>query len=257
MNLFISALPAFTDNYIWALVNPEHSACAFVDPGEASAVINFIAQHNYKPTAILITHKHWDHCGGLAELTQQFSMPVYGPAEASTFITHPVKDKSNFFIEKLAVNFEVLAIPGHTLEHVAYLGETKLFSGDTLFAAGCGRIFEGTAAQMYQRLLRLKALPEQTKIYCGHEYTLANLKFAALVEPDNPAIKKRLKEVEKLRAGNKISLPSTIALEKSTNPFLRCEASLVQQRAEKYAQKLLKTPLEVFQVLREWKNNFS
>lgn len=258
MPIEIQAIPAFNDNYIWAIVQTEQKQVWLVDPGDAAPAFEFLAAKKLNLAGILITHHHFDHYNGTEALAEKFHIPVYGAAhEKNPGITHPVSDHDQISLFDEELQFKVLTIPGHTLEHIAYYSSKHhlLFCGDTLFAAGCGRVFEGTPEQMYQSLMRLKNLPEQTKIYCGHEYTLANLKFAQTVEPDNLAIAKRIQITQQLRENNLPSLPSLIELEKKTNPFLRCEFSDVIAAAQQRRETTLNNPVEIFATLRHWKNN--
>jgi hydroxyacylglutathione hydrolase len=250
-------IPAFKDNYIWAVVNPEKKSALIVDPGDALPVIAFLESRNLALETILITHHHADHRGGLPLLREKYSPLVYAPF-------HPEIENPSVIVQDLSLVttsgfgcFEVLSIPGHTLEHMAYYHpEGFVFAGDTLFSAGCGRVFEGTYPQMYDSLLRLKNLPHETELYCGHEYTLANLLFAQAVEPDNKDIKQMILEVEDKRHQNIPTLPSRLAFEKKVNPFLRCDVKAVIESAQDFENKCLVTEYEVFEVLRRWKNNF-
>lgn len=254
--LQIIPIPAFKDNYIWLLQNAA-SQCAVVDPGDASPVLHYLAKYQLQLTAILLTHHHVDHCGGVANLLEHFTVPVYGPArESIKTITQAVHDGSAVVLPELASSFQVLDIPGHTSGHIAYYGHGILFCGDTLFLAGCGRLFEGTAEQMYHSLCTLAALPDDTQVYCAHEYTLANLTFARVVEPDNLAIVQRIKQVELQRSANQSSIPATLAVEKTTNPFLRCHLPSIKRAAEDFAAQPLDKPVEVFRAIRQWKDNF-
>jgi hydroxyacylglutathione hydrolase len=214
----ITALPVFNDNYIWVLQYANYAI--IVDPGQAQAVLSYLAQHDLTLAGILVTHQHMDHIGGIAELLTHFTVPVYGPADIS-LVTHPVKDNKNFFLPKMPYQAQVFAVPGHTLNHVAYYIENYLFCGDTLFACGCGRLFEGTADMMYSSLQRLASLPDDTQVCCAHEYTLANEAFASAVEPNNKALRQRMQDDQALRQQGIPTLPSTMGLEKATNPFLR------------------------------------
>ena len=190
---------AFRDNYVWTLRRGKHAAV--VDPGEAAPVLDYLARENLSLAAILATHHHADHVGGIAELRQKYEVPVYGPkGEPIATLTHPVSEGDRVSIPELGVSFSVLDIPGHTRAHIAYYGAGALFCGDTLFACGCGRVFEGTAEQMLQSLTKLAALPDETKVYCGHEYTLANIRFARAVDPDNAMLAAREASASKLRA---------------------------------------------------------
>jgi hydroxyacylglutathione hydrolase len=256
--LKVIPIPAFTDNYIWLLVNPTNHVCAIVDPGDAAPVIEYLKHHHTQPCAILITHHHHDHTGGIEALCHQFSgIEVYGPAlDPVARIDHKLVEGDKVRLPALHLELTVLDIPGHTKGHIAYYGEKMLFCGDTLFAAGCGRLFEGTAQQMVESLSKLANLPADTQVYCAHEYTAANLRFAAVVEPDNQDIAKRAAEVNILRENNAVTLPSQLSLEKLTNPFLRCNInSVVNSVRDK--QSIASTDLvSIFQALRAWKDNF-
>jgi hydroxyacylglutathione hydrolase len=217
--LSIWGLPAFDDNYLWIVHNGKDAIA--VDPGDAAVVSKALQEHGLQLRAILVTHKHADHTGGIARLLAQSPVPVYGSqTDQIPGLTLPVSDGERITIPELNLTLEVIAVPGHTLGHVAYFAasEHALFSGDTLFAGGCGRLFEGSAAQMRASLNRLAALPVDTRVYCAHEYTLSNLRFAAAAEPDNPQVAARLQHVQSLRAENKPSVPSLLADELATNP---------------------------------------
>jgi hydroxyacylglutathione hydrolase len=245
----IIPVPAFNDNYIWLITDTARQYGIIVDPGDAAPILEVLENTQIIPVAILVTHHHWDHSGGVAILRENYTLPVYA-AEC-------LQDGAEISIPKMGLNFTVLSIPGHTLDHLAYYGHGMLFCGDTLFSAGCGRVFEGTAAQMYQSLMRLADLPMETQVYCGHEYTLANLRFAEAVEPNNLAIRERIQTVSALCHQSLPTLPSTIGLEKQTNPFLRCSEPDVITMAEKKAGHKLTSPTKVFQTLRNWKDGFA
>ncbi len=251
----IFPVPAFNDNYIWIGVNAEKQAFV-VDPGDAAPALNFLEKNQLSLSDILITHKHHDHTGGISALLSVFSdVSVFShPAEQVTQTTQLVSGNDLFRVNEC--EFQVIDIPGHTLGHVAYYCKPFLFCGDTLFTNGCGRIFEGTAEQMFSSLEKLMALPDDTQIYCGHEYTLSNITFALAVEPNNAALKTRYDVVRQLRAQNKPTVPSTLALERETNPFLRCHQSTVIEAASKNAGKKLINEIDVFAELRRWKNTF-
>ena len=198
-----------------------------------------------------------NHVGGIAKLLEYWKVPVYGPrGEPIDTLTQPVAGGDRVWIPELGVDFEVLDIPGHTRAHIAYYGGGMLFCGDTLFACGCGRAFEGPPEQLYRSLQKLTALPDETLVYCGHEYTVANIDFALAVEPGNAALFDRSDEERSLRAANRPTLPSTIGREKATNPFLRCTQPAVIESADKYLGSRVSEPAQVFAALRNWKNSF-
>lgn len=248
-------LRAFKDNYVWTLRNEKHAAV--VDPGEPGPVLEYLRRENLELAAVLATHHHADHVGGIAELRSHYRVPVYGPRkEPIDTLTHPVSGGDEVGIPELGVTFSVLDIPGHTRAHIAYYGAGALFCGDTLFACGCGRVFEGTPEQMYDSLEKLRALPDDTKVYCGHEYTIANIGFAQAVEPSNRALAARLERDRKLREHGLPTLPSTLGEEKATNPFLRCLEPAVVESANKYLGVRASDPVRVFAAIRDWKNRF-
>jgi hydroxyacylglutathione hydrolase len=253
--LTVHPIPAFRDNYIWALHDGHHAV--IVDPGDAAPVLAFLQTRQLSLCAILITHHHNDHVGGNRELLAQHRVPVYGPAgENIDTLSVRLSEGEEITIAELALTFKVIEIPGHTAGHIAYVGHGMVFCGDTLFACGCGRLFEGTPAQMYCSLAKLAALPGTTKVYCAHEYTLANIAFARAVEPDNQALAAReLAERDKCSRGVP-TVPSTIALELATNPFMRSDARGVFTAAQARAAKSGLTPIEVLATIREWKNSF-
>ena len=253
--LEIVPLPAFKDNYIWTLRDAK--SAAVVDPGEAHPVKSYLAREGLTLVAILATHHHPDHVGGIAELVAMTKVPVFGPkGEPIPELTHPVGQGDKVDIATLKAEFSVLDIPGHTRAHVAYYGLESLFCGDTLFACGCGRVFEGTAEQMLDSLSKLAALPDATKVYCGHEYTLANIKFARAVDPGNRVLAAREEKAASLRAAGRPTLPSTLGEERATNPFLRCAEPAVVESANKYLGSRIADPVSVFAAIREWKNRF-
>jgi hydroxyacylglutathione hydrolase len=254
----IDALPAFTDNYIWLLQDLERRRCAVVDPGDAAPVQAWLAAHaDWQLSDILVTHHHHDHIGGVEQLKAATGARVLGPAKEHI----PARDLAlgeGDRVEVLGHAFRVIEVPGHTLGHIAYYQAEQhwLFCGDTLFAAGCGRLFEGTAEQMHDSLSRLAALPGQTQVYCTHEYTLSNLRFAQAVEPHNPQVAQRLAEVSAWRAAGQISLPSTLALERATNPFLRSAETSIKEKIDQRDGARNRSPSGVFAGLRAWKDNF-
>lgn len=248
-------IKALKDNYIWCII-AQNRDCIIVDPGEANPVIETLNEKHLNLTAILITHHHSDHTAGLHELSKFYKLPILGSKEV-LLANHLVVENESINFSDLNLKFEVLFVPGHTLGHVAYYGEGIVFTGDTLFTGGCGKIFEGTANQMYESLDKLKKLPDDTLIYCGHEYTESNLKFATLVEPQNKDIMERLKETQKLRINKQPTVPSTLQIEKLTNPFLRCDQRDVIKAVENYCQQGLDSPVAVLKNLRDWKNHQS
>ena len=247
-------IPAFKDNYIWLL--RQGTSAVVVDPGDACPVLEVLEREGLTLSSILVTHHHADHQGGVAGLLAHYPAAVFGPAsESITALTQPLHGGETICLASLETEFRVFAVPGHTLGHLAYYGSGCLFCGDTLFGAGCGRLFEGTAAQMYDSLGQLGALPEQTAVYCAHEYTEANLRFALSVEPGNRHLRQRVDEVAVARAKGLATVPFSIALEKVTNPFLRCKEAEVVAAAQRRVPEV-HDAVAVFATLREWKNNF-
>ncbi|MGF1696938.1 hydroxyacylglutathione hydrolase [Vibrio lamellibrachiae] len=251
--LLIKSIPAFNDNYIWVIENSD-GRCAVVDPGDAKPVLQYLDQHKLTLDAILITHHHHDHIGGVSELVRQYpTINVVGPEkEPIPTLTHGVNGGQQ--IELFGETFSVIDLEGHTLGHIGYVGDGHLFCGDTLFSAGCGRVFEGTYEQMYQSLNKLLALPEETKVYCAHEYTASNVAFALAIEPENDHLRQYRDEVNRKRAQKLSTLPSTILQEKRINPFLRCEQPDVIKSVTNRTENI--DPLSIFSALREWKNEF-
>ena len=248
-------LRAFNDNYIWTL---RDSGCAaVVDPGDARPVIEYLQREKLELVAILNTHHHADHVGGNGELLKHRKVPVFGPRDPRIAeVTHRLADGERFTLPHFGLAFEALEIPGHTRSHIAFYGAGMLFCGDTLFAAGCGRLFEGTPQQMHDSLARLARLPDATLVYCGHEYTLANIRFAKAADPGNRALRELESRAQKLRDRDLPTLPSDIGQEKATNPFLRCSEPALVAAASKYAGKPLADPVSVLATIRDWKNNF-
>lgn len=258
--LTVRRVPAFEDNYIWLIKAIGHPHVAIVDPGDARPVINTIEQEDLEPVAILITHHHWDHTGGIDDLLARYPMPVYGPAhESIPYMTQPLSEGNVVHIPELDSQFRVLDVPGHTAGHIAYYhaGNDEpglLFCGDTLFAGGCGRLFEGTAEQMHQSLSKILALPDNTLVFCAHEYTEANLAFARIAEPDNQELQDRQANVRLLRQRGEPTVPSLLGLEKATNPFLRFNESTIVKAAEGFAGHRLPNAASVFGTVRHWKD---
>lgn len=248
----IHFIPAFADNYIYVVEST--NGIWIIDPGDAQPVFDWFAQRALRPTAILCTHHHADHTGGVAALAEHFTIPVYGANTRIPALTHPV---AAGYLRIDGADLNVLEIPGHTLDHIAFLWNHHLFCGDTLFAAGCGRLFEGTATQMFQSLQQLAALPSHTAIYCAHEYTLNNLRFAAIVDPQNAYIQERQQQAQQQRQHNLPTLPSSIDLERASNPFLRCSEPALIASAQHFNPQCSKDPLAVFTHLRQWKDQFS
>jgi hydroxyacylglutathione hydrolase len=252
----IVPIKAFNDNYIWCLRKDQ--SCVVVDPGDAQPVIEYCKRHGLVLTDILVTHHHWDHTGGLSDLLNAFpELNIYGPHnEQIAHITKRLSEGDEVELNSLELRFRILEVPGHTLDHIAYHGDIGLFCGDTLFSAGCGRLFEGSPQQMHHSLGKLCTLPGHTHVYCTHEYTLANISFAEQVEPNNQALMDYKGWAESKRIELKPTLPSSIDEQKAINPFLRGKSDEVIQSAEAYAGKSLNTAEDVFAVLRGWKDNF-
>jgi hydroxyacylglutathione hydrolase len=251
----IHAVPAFKDNYIWILEAAGKAVA--VDPGDAAPVESFLEQRGLTLTAILATHHHADHVGGLPQLATHWKCPTFGPArEVTAHLDRRLSEGERFEVPGIGIELEAIDIPGHTAGHIALWGAGLLFCGDTLFACGCGRLFEGTPAQMADSLGKLARLPGETRMYCGHEYTLANIRFAQAVEPGNAALAERQERDAKRRKRGEPTLPATIAEEQATNPFLRCGEAEVIASAERHAGRRLADPVAVFAEIREWKNNF-
>ena len=256
MTLQIEPIDAFDDNYVWLLTRPGRPGAVVVDPGDEEPVLQTLEQRGLELQAILLTHKHGDHVGGVPGLLEIWpGVPVYGPAhEPIRSRTHPLGEGDRVRLEGIDLDLRVWEVPGHTEGHIAYLTGDDLFCGDTLFAAGCGRVFSGTHEQLYRSLQRFSALPPGTRVYCAHEYTLANLGFARWVEPDNPAIGARLERDGATREAGRPTVPSTMELERATNPFLRTGEPAVVAAAERFAGHRLETGVGVFTAIRNWKD---
>ena len=253
-------LPALSDNYIWLL--SQNGKAAVVDPGEASPVLDYLEKHGLSLSAILLTHHHGDHTAGVIELQQATGATVYGPAtEKLPACDHRLSEGDTITLPGPALTLSVLDVPGHTAGHIAFHGlidgsQPVVFCGDTLFAAGCGRLFEGTPAQMVESMGKLRSLPPDTLVCCGHEYTLSNLRWALHVEPDNATLQQRWNQASRLREDGLPTLPSTIGIELASNPYLRLSEPAIVAAASAHAGAGLSSDVDVFTCLREWKNNF-
>jgi hydroxyacylglutathione hydrolase len=257
--LRITTVRAFADNYLWLVHGSRDPArVAVVDPGDAAAIDAALAAADLQLDTILVTHHHADHTGGVQALAASHGAPVIGPAqERIPARTRGVRQGDVVELEALGLRFEVLEVPGHTAGHVAYAGHGAVFCGDTLFSGGCGRLFEGTAAQMQGSLDRIAALPDDTRIYCAHEYTASNLRFAAVVEPDNADLRGYTAEVNARRARDEQTVPAVLGLERRINPFLRSRVPAVRAAAENWAGAPLPTPADVLGAVRRWKDGFT
>ncbi len=260
--LTVSPIKAFQDNYIWCIQNHETQECVVVDPGDAKPVLKFLTDNNLRLRAILVTHHHFDHVGGISTLLSTYDVDVFGPANSQIkHITQPLINDDIFTL--FETQFTVKAVPGHTLDHIAYLSASDshhntpwLFCGDTLFSGGCGRLFEGTPKQMFDSLTGLRTLPPETEIYCAHEYTLSNLNFAHAVLPTDDKVIRHITDCEsKLRDGV-ATLPSTVAKEKEINLFLNCHRADIAESVSRQCGKHLDSELAVFAELRSWKDHF-
>ncbi|MCM2328708.1 MAG: hydroxyacylglutathione hydrolase [Lysobacter sp.] len=251
----IHPVPAFEDNYLWVIEDGRHAAV--VDPGDEHPVQAFLESKGLELSAILVTHHHGDHVGGVEWLAGRWKCPVFGPAgERIDGLTQRLREGDRITVPGLGLELSVLDVPGHTRGHIAYVGPGIVLCGDTLFACGCGRLFEGTPAQMQESLAKLAKLPGETRVYCAHEYTMSNIRFALAVEPGNAKLFARSERDAAARAAGRPTLPCTIADEQDTNPFLRWASPEVIASASKHAGRALASPVEVFTAVREWKNNF-
>ena len=252
--LSVEPIKAYTDNYIWLVSTNEGSIV--VDPGESKEILNLIDSNKIDLKGVLITHHHYDHTNGLLDLTNKMNLEVYGPKKIEG-INNIVKESDKFSL--IGIDFEVIEIPGHTLDHLAFYSSNNrdpiLFCGDTLFAGGCGRVFEGTFEQMFESLKKISNYPKETKIFCGHEYTLSNLKFALEVDEDNKQLADEYINVKKLISSDIPSLPTNLNKELKVNPFLRCnEINIKNKVIDKFD--IIDDELEIFTALRKWKDNF-
>lgn len=254
--LSVTPIRAFSDNYIWCLQNDDAPGAVVVDPGDAEPVLRYLDAHDLGLNGILITHHHGDHTGGIQRLASRYpGIPVYGPAkERIAGVTHKLGEGDRVTFDAPALAFDVLDVPGHTAGHIAYLGHGALFCGDTVFAAGCGRVFDGDIESLADSIARIARLPEETLLYCAHEYTVDNLGFAKWVEPDNPAIAERDRQALALAEAGKPTVPSTLQLELATNPFLRCDTDAVKAAARR-RRPGVSTYREIFAEIRHWKDS--
>jgi hydroxyacylglutathione hydrolase len=266
--LQVQCIPAFDDNYLWLIHNGRDAVA--VDPGSAAPIVAALEAQQLRLSAILITHHHADHVGGVVQLLQRQAelasehgkplIPVYGPSnEDITGVSIRLAQGQSITLAELNITFQILDLPGHTLGHIAYYAAQQewLFCGDTLFAGGCGRLFEGSPAQMLDSLGKLAALPDSTSVYCAHEYTLANLKFAREVDANNPDLLERIEREQAKRAHGIATVPSQIGIEKVSNPFLRCQQdAIIARLVETGRLPDGKDPVRTFAALREWKNSY-
>jgi hydroxyacylglutathione hydrolase len=252
--LNITAIPALEDNYIWLLQRDRHAV--IVDPGEAAPVLDFLHKQGLQLAAILCTHRHHDHVGGIEELREVYNVPVYGRRHPKNpHITHDLREGDQLGLDVLDIEFDIIETPGHLEGHIIFVTPHVVFCGDIMFGAGCGKTFEGTLAQLHQSLKRIAALPDDTLVYCAHEYTAYNLPFAQACEPNNQAIQRRIIETRRLLAEDNPTVPFTIAQEKATNPYLRCTNPELIRTLQ--AHGLTGTgELAVFTALRNWRDHF-
>ncbi len=254
--MLVTPIRAFSDNYIWCLRDDDSNAAVVVDPGDAAPVLRYLDAHDLRLNGVLITHHHGDHTGGIRPLRARFpDMPVYGPArERIAGVTVGLGEGDRVDFDAPALSFEVMDVPGHTAGHIAYYGHGALFCGDTVFGAGCGRVFDGSIEALADSLARIARLPADTLMYCAHEYTVDNLGFAKWVEPDNPDILERDRQAMALAEAGRPTVPSTLQLELATNPFLRCDAEAVRQAAAR-RRPGISGYREVFAEIRHWKDS--
>ncbi len=253
----ILPVSAFSDNYIWLICDEQQRYAAIVDPGDATPVMTALEEKNIEPIAILITHHHSDHIGGISRLLQKYpQLPVYGSKnERIATLTHKVEQDDVIDLQKIGIQLNVLDTFGHTAGHISYYAPDMLFCGDTLFANGCGRVFDGTIEALHQSIEKIAKLPPETKIYCAHEYTLDNIGFAKWVEAENKDLLEREAICWNLIDNDQATLPTLLADELKTNPFMRCKEQVVIEQAEKFAGKKLPNASEVFRAIRQWKDS--
>ena len=253
----IEALPVLKDNYVWIIVEQDKRIATIVDPGEAAPVIDYLEKYKLRLLAILLTHHHLDHCGGVDDLVRRYSVPVYAHyQEKKASASQRLNDGEVFSLPDSELRWQALAIPGHTLGHCAFKFDKHLFTGDTLFSLGCGRIFEGNAKMMWHSLVKLCSYDDDTLIYPGHEYTLANCRFAEFIQPDNIDLLDYKKLILKKIAAGLPTLPSSLKIEKLSNPFLQCHRQIIQLRVSELSNTSAKQAIEVFSMMRELKNSF-
>ncbi|MDW7547810.1 hydroxyacylglutathione hydrolase [Pseudoalteromonas sp. SCSIO 43201] len=252
----VDAIKAFDDNYIWVIKDSTSSSCWVVDPGDEKPVLDYLNQQNLTLEGILVTHHHWDHTDGIAPLLTSFPhLPVYGPKNGKyQGITRPLVEHDT--ITLAGITLKVIATPGHTLDHICYVNNEVAFTGDTLFNAGCGRLFEGTPEQMWHSFNKLLSLPNSCQVYCTHEYTLANLAFAHAVEPNNLALTEYHQQAQKLRQAGRSTIPTTIGQQKAINPFARAAKADILAYTPREFISNDSTPEAHFAALRKWKDNF-
>lgn len=253
----ILAIPALTDNYIWVIVNSNNQTAVVIDPGEAEPVLSLLNLLQLKLVGILITHYHWDHFNGVDGILKTLKIPVFGPAiNQPHSVDHPLHDGDEIVIEAAELKLQALETSGHTMGHICYFGDGRVFTGDTLFTGGCGRIFEGTPDLLYHSLTRLAELDPNTQVYCGHEYTEKNLAFAEMVEPSNHHLKQRIQDTTEKISKGLPTVPSSIALERQTNPFLRCHEPVIQAAAATFCGNPMADNVATFAALRRLKDEF-
>ena len=253
INLQITAIPAFQDNYIW-LLETGGDACAVVDPGDAGPVFESLQARDLQLRYILLTHHHWDHAGGVPDLLDHYPATVFGPVDDRLDDwCMPCREGDRIDLDEMALQFRVLDVPAHTRSHIAFFGHGVLFSGDTLFSMGCGRLFEGTPQQMLEAMDKFSALPPDTKVYCGHEYTESNCRFALQVEPENPVLRDKARRVAEARRQHRITLPGVLGEELDANPFMRSREPEVISAAQT-REPAARSGAEVLGVIRAWKD---